>query len=114
MKITVVGAGYVGLSNALLFSRQHDVTVLDIDQARVKNINQRISPISDSCIQNYLSESSSLQATCDKTLAYQHAKLIIIATPTNYNPETNYFDTSSIENVIADIQAINPKAMIVL
>ena len=114
MKITVVGAGYVGLSNALLFSRQHDVTVLDIDQARVKNINQRISPISDSCIQNYLSESSSLQATCDKTLAYQHAKLIIIATPTNYNSETNYFDTSSIENVIADIQAINPKALIVL
>ena len=114
MKITVVGAGYVGLSNALLFSRQHDVTVLDIDQARVKNINQRISPISDSCIQNYLSESSSLQATCDKALAYQHAKLIIIATPTNYNPETNYFDTSSIENVIADIQAINPKALIVL
>ena len=113
MKITVVGAGYVGLSNALLFSRQHDVTVLDIDQARVKNINQRISPISDSCIQNYLSESN-LDATCDKALAYQHAKLIIIATPTNYNPETNYFDTSSIENVIADIQAINPKAMIVL
>ena len=113
MKITVVGAGYVGLSNALLFSRQHDVTVLDIDQARVKNINQRISPISDSCIQNYLSESN-LDATCDKALAYQHAKLIIIATPTNYNPETNYFDTSSIENVIADIQAINPKALIVL
>lgn len=113
MKITVVGAGYVGLSNALLFSRQHDVTVLDIDQARVKNINQRISPISDSCIQNYLSESN-LDATCDKALAYQHAKLIIIATPTNYNPETNYFDTSSIENVITDIQAINPKALIVL
>lgn len=113
MKITVVGAGYVGLSNALLFSRQHDVTVLDIDQARVKNINQRISPISDSCIQNYLSESN-LDATCDKALAYQHAKLIIIATPTNYNTETNYFDTSSIENVIADIQAINPKALIIL
>lgn len=113
MKITVVGAGYVGLSNALLFSRQHDVTVLDIDQARVKNINQRISPISDSCIQNYLSESN-LDATCDKALAYQHAKLIIIATPTNYNPETNYFDTSSIENVLTDIQAINPKALIVL
>ena len=113
MKITVVGAGYVGLSNALLFSRQHDVTVLDIDQARVKNIKQRISPISDSCIQNYLSESN-LDATCDKALAYQHARLIIIATPTNYNPETNYFDTSSIENVLTDIQAINPKALIVL
>lgn len=113
MKITVVGAGYVGLSNALLFSRQHDVTVLDTDQARVKNINQRISPISDSCIQNYLSESN-LDATCDKALAYQHAKLIIIATPTNYNPETNYFDTSSIENVLTDIQAMNPKALIVL
>ena len=103
----------MGLSNALLFSRQHDVTVLDIDQARVKNINQRISPISDSCIQNYLSESN-LDATCDKALAYQHAKLIIIATPTNYNPETNYFDTSSIENVLTDIQAMNPKALIVL
>lgn len=113
MKITVVGAGYVGLSNALLFSRQHDVTVLDTDQARVKNINQRSSPISDSCIQNYLSESN-LDATCDKALAYQHAKLIIIATPTNYNPETNYFDTSSIENVLTDIQAMNPKALIVL
>ena len=113
MKITVVGAGYVGLSNALLFSRQHDVTVLDIDQARVKNINQRISPISDSCIQNYLSESN-LDATCDRELAYQHAKLIIIATPTNYNPETNYFDTSSVESVITDIQAINPKALIIL
>ena len=113
MKITVVGAGYVGLSNALLISRQHDVTVLDIDQARVKNINQRISPISDSCIQNYLSESN-LDATCDKALAYQHAKLIIIATPTNYNPETNYFDTSNIESVIDDIQKINPKALMII
>lgn len=113
MKITVVGAGYVGLSNALLFSKQHDVMVYDIDKTRVKNINQRVSPMSDTCIQNYLSESN-IEATCDQELAYQQAKLIIIATPTNYNPETNYFDTSSIENVIHSIQKINPKALMLI
>ncbi|MCH7314649.1 nucleotide sugar dehydrogenase [Acinetobacter sp. ANC 3882] len=113
MKITVVGAGYVGLSNALLFSKQHDVMILDIDKNRVKSINQKVSPISDTCIQSYLSESH-IEATCDKALAYQNAKLIIIATPTNYNPETNYFDTSSIEAVIEDIQNINPKALILI
>ncbi len=113
MKITVVGAGYVGLSNALLFSRQHDVMVLDIDKTRVKNINQRVSPISDTCIQSYLSESN-IEATCNQEQAYQQAKLIIIATPTNYNPETNYFDTSSIETVIDDIQKINPKALMLI
>ncbi|MCH7336488.1 nucleotide sugar dehydrogenase [Acinetobacter sp. NIPH 2699] len=113
MKITVVGAGYVGLSNALLFSKQHDVIVLDIDKTRINQINQKVSPISDACIQSYLSESH-LEATCDKELAYQHAKLIIIATPTNYNPETNYFDTSSIETVIAEIQTINPKALMLI
>ena len=113
MKITVVGAGYVGLSNALLFSKQHDVMVYDIDKTRVKNINQRVSPMSDTCIQNYLSESN-IEATCDQELAYQQAKLIIIATPTNYNPETNYFDTSSIETVIHSIQKINPKALMLI
>lgn len=113
MKITVVGAGYVGLSNALLFSKQHDVIVLDIDKTRVKNINQRVSPISDTCIQSYLSESN-IEATCNQEQAYQQAKLIIIATPTNYNPETNYFDTSSIETVIDDIQKINPKALMLI
>lgn len=113
MKITVVGAGYVGLSNALLFSKQHDVIVLDIDQTRIKQINQKISPISDACIQSYLAESH-IEATSDKELAYQQAKLIIIATPTNYNPDTNYFDTSSIESVIADIQSINPKALMLI
>lgn len=113
MKITVVGAGYVGLSNALLFSKQHDVIVLDIDKNRVKSINQKVSPISDACIQSYLSEAH-IEATCDKELAYLQAKLIIIATPTNYNPENNYFDTSSIEDVIADIKAINPKALMLI
>ena len=113
MKITVVGAGYVGLSNALLFSKQHEVIILDIDQSRIKQINQKISPISDTCIQSYLTESN-LEATCDQELAYQHSKLIIIATPTNYNPETNYFDTSSIESVIADIQRVNRKAIMLI
>ena len=109
MKITVVGAGYVGLSNALLFSKQHEVIILDIDQSRIKQINQKISPISDTCIQSYLTESN-LEATCDQELAYQHAKLIIIATPTNYNPETNYFDTSSIEKRDCGYSARQPQS----
>ncbi len=113
MKITVVGAGYVGLSNALLFAKQHDVVLLDIDKSRVKLLNQKVSPISDTCIQHYLTESH-LEATTEKERAYQDAKLIIIATPTNYNPETNYFDTSNIESVIDDIQKINPKALMII
>lgn len=113
MKITVVGAGYVGLSNALLFAKQHDVVLLDIDKSRVKLLNKKVSPISDTCIQHYLTESH-LEATTEKERAYQDAKLIIIATPTNYNPETNYFDTSSIESVIDDIQKINPKALMII
>lgn len=104
MKITVVGTGYVGLSNALLFARQHQVTALDIDAARIKLLQQRISPISDQCIQDYL-QLYPLQATTDQAVAYQHAQLIIIATPTNYDPVTNAFDTSSIEAVLTDIMA---------
>ena len=113
MKITVVGTGYVGLSNALLFAKQHQVTALDIDKKRVEQINQKISPISDSCIQNYLLETS-LEATTSAKKAYQHAKLIIIATPTNYDPETNYFDTSSIETVLEDIIKMNTDALIII
>ena len=113
MKITVVGTGYVSLSNALLFAKQHQVTALDIDKKRVEQINQKISPISDSCIQNYLLETS-LEATTSAKKAYQHAKLIIIATPTNYDPETNYFDTSSIETVLEDIIKMNADALIVI
>ncbi len=113
--ICVVGTGYVGLSNAVLFARQHTVTSLDIDLSRVEKINQRISPLVDEYIEKTLQENQlNLIATTDKSQAYLHADYIIIATPTNYNTETNYFDTSSIESVIADILPINTVAPIII
>ena len=108
MKITVVGTGYVGLSNALLFAKQHDVTVLDIDEKRIEQLRQKISPLSDNCIQQYLNLYH-IDATTEPLHAYQDAKLIIIATPTNYDPTTNAFDTSSIEQVLGDIAAFQKK-----
>lgn len=114
-KICVVGTGYVGLSNAVLFARQHTVTSLDIDLSRVKKINQRISPLVDEYIEKTLQENQlNLIATTDKNQAYLHADYIIIATPTNYDTETNSFDTSSIESVIADILPINTTAQIII
>lgn len=114
-KICVVGTGYVGLSNAVLFARQHQVISLDIDEKRVALINQRISPIVDDYIEKaLLEEKLDLQATLDKVQAYKHAELIIIATPTNYDSETNYFDTSSIESVIAEILPLNNTATIII
>ena len=115
MNITVVGTGYVGLSNALLFAQQHHVTSLDIDAKRVELINQRISPIADEYIEKILPQAGlNLQATLDQELAYKNADYIIIATPTNYDTETNSFDTSSIESVIADILPINKTAPIII
>ncbi|WP_411687865.1 nucleotide sugar dehydrogenase [Acinetobacter indicus] len=114
-KICVVGTGYVGLSNAVLFARQHDVISLDIDLPRVEKINQKISPLVDSCIEKALQENQlNLKATTDKKQAYHQADYIIIATPTNYNSETNYFDTSSIESVISEILPLNNKATIII
>lgn len=114
-KICVVGTGYVGLSNAVLFARQHDVISLDIDLPRVEKINQKISPLVDSYIEKALQENQlNLKATTDKKQAYQQADYIIIATPTNYNSETNYFDTSSIESVISEILPLNNKAKIII
>lgn len=114
-KICVVGTGYVGLSNAVLFARQHDVISLDIDLPRVEKINQKISPLVDSYIEKALQENQlNLKATTDKKQAYQQADYIIIATPTNYNSETNYFDTSSIESVISEILPLNNKATIII
>lgn len=113
--ITVVGTGYVGLSNAILFAQHHNVTSLDIDAKRVELINQRISPIADEYIEKILPQAGlNLQATLDKELAYKNADYIIIATPTNYDTETNSFDTSSIESVIADILPINSSAPIII
>lgn len=115
LKITVVGTGYVGLSNAVLFARQHKVTSLDIDDNRVALINQRLSPIADNYIeQAFQEENLNLNATLDQTQAYRKADYIIIATPTNYDSETNSFDTSSIESVIAEILPLNNTATIII
>lgn len=113
-KITIVGTGYVGLSNAVLFAREHQVISLDIDLSRVENINKKISPIADLYIEKYLKEEINLTATLDKNIAYQNADFIIVATPTNYDSETNSFDTSSIESVIEDILPINSTAPIII
>ncbi len=115
MKITVVGSGYVGLSNSVLLARHHDVVCLDVDCKRVDLINDRCSPIEDSEIQEYLKKGQlNLRATTNVEFAYQDAEFIIIATPTDYDPETNYFNTSSVESVIADILTHNDSATIVI
>src|SRR5690606_16332612 len=113
--ITVVGTGYVGLSNAVLFAKQHQVISLDINSARIDLINQKKSPIADDYIEQALSEQKlNLTATLNAEQAYKYADYIIVATPTNYNAETNYFDTSSIENVVAKILPINSMATIII
>ena len=115
LNITVVGTGYVGLSNALLFALQHKVISLDIDAKRVELINQRLSPIVDEYIEKTLKSTDlNLTATLDVQHAYRDADYIIVATPTNYDSETNYFDTSSIESVIDQIILINSKATIII
>ena len=114
MKITVVGTGYVGLSNAMLFSKEHEVISLDIDVDRVISINNKISPIKDELIQKYLSETNNFFATVSKKDAYKDAEVIIIATPTNYDEKLNYFDTSSIESVLVDLDNENTTAIIVI
>ena len=115
LNITVVGTGYVGLSNAVLFARQHKVTSLDINENRVALINQKISPIADDYIERAFEEDNlNLKATLNQVQAYEQADYIIIATPTNYDSETNYFDTSSIESVIEEILPLNSTATIII
>lgn len=115
MKITVAGAGYVGLSNAVLLSQHNEVVVIDIIQEKVDMINQKISPIIDKEIEDYLAKKElNLIATTDNFLAYKDAEYVIIATPTNYDPDKNYFNTRSVEAVIANVLSINPNAVIVI
>lgn len=115
MKIVVVGTGYVGLANAVLLSQNHQVTAVDISEEKVNLINKGISPIVDNDIEEYLSEKKlNLTAVVDGREAYKSADLVIVATPTDYDVNTNYFDTSSVEAVVEEVIKINPKVDIVI
>lgn len=114
LKLAVVGTGYVGLSNAMLFSQQHQVIALDIDESRVRLLQEKKSPIQDQLIEKYLLKEINFKATLDKSEAYKDADYIIIATPTNYDEKTNYFDTSSIEQVLNDLNVLETLAVIII
>ena len=114
-KITVVGSGYVGMSLAVLLSQQNDVVVLDIDPARVEKINNKKTTVADAEIETFLTEKElSLSATLDKELAYEGASFVIVAAPTNYDEDSNCFDTSSVDNIVRDSIEINTHALVVI
>jgi UDPglucose 6-dehydrogenase len=115
MKIAVAGLGYVGLSNAALMAQNHEVVAMDVSAERVAMVNDGQSPIGDPELEAYLTQGGlNLTATCDRTLAYEGADYVVVATPTNYDPETNYFDTGSVKAVVAEALAQNATATIVI
>lgn len=115
MRITISGAGYVGLANACLLAQHNDVVVYDISMNRVRDITSGKSPITDDYIEDFLSNHRvNLTATTDKSIAYQNTDFVIVATPTNYDDNKNYFDTSSVESVIDDVSQLSPTANIVI
>lgn len=115
MNIAIAGTGYVGLSNAILLAQNNKVIAVDIIKEKVDMINNKISPIVDKEIEEYLkNEKLNLIATTDSYKAYKDAEFVIISTPTNYDPELNYFNTRSVEAVIANVLSINPNATMII